>query len=340
MPLTNTPRLLDQLSALTAIRDLELLEFSLLKTLHYSFRPAALVLLRLNNKGNPLMEIRFGEQQCEVRHEDIEVPDDLEMAAQYLRDAKANEYVIRSPGRLRTIYNLYATRSSSLYLIVTTTTELSRQDAHLVSGMLQIYRNFCFLLRESQTDQLTGLANRKTFDECITKIHSLTSASMDPYPNERRRDGAAQYWLAMVDIDHFKLVNDRFGHLYGDEVLMLLAQILISTFREDDFVFRFGGEEFVLLVRTSDMTAARAALERLRRVVAEYTFPQIGQVTISIGCTRFTPEVFVATLLDYADQALYFSKKNGRNMVTFFEDMVAKGDAAEEIVESGSIELF
>ena len=152
--MANTPRLLDQLSALTAIRDLDLLEYSLLKTIHYSFRPRALVLLRLNQQGMPLMEIRFGESHCEVRHDDITMPGELAAAVAFLRDSDAREYAIRGEGMWQTVCKLHSWRSSSIYLVITTDAELPRQDAHLVFGMLQIYRNFCGLLRESQTETL------------------------------------------------------------------------------------------------------------------------------------------------------------------------------------------
>jgi two-component system cell cycle response regulator len=337
---TNTPRLLDQLSALTAIRDLELLEFSLLKTLHYSFRPLGLVLLRLDAKGRPQTEIRYGEQQCIVKHEGIDIPGELESAIAYLKATEAREYVISGGATLQAVYTLHLTRSSSIYLIIATADQLSKLDAHLVAGMLQIYRNFCQLLRDSQTDQLTGLANRKTFDECVNKIYDLITPDQESVPNERRAGAPSAYWLAMVDIDHFKVINDRFGHLYGDEVLVLLGQMLKSAFREDDLIFRFGGEEFVLMIRCADQDASRRALERLRRSVAEHVFPQVGKVTISIGATRFTRETFAVTLLDYADQALYFSKKNGRDQVTFFEDMLAQGIATEEEIKPGSIDFF
>jgi len=338
--MTNAPRLLDQLSALTAIRDLELLEFSLLKTLHYSFRPLGLTLLRLDSKARPQTEICYGEQQCVVKHDEIDISNDLKSAIEFLKTTEARECVIRGSTNLQTVYTLYLSRHNSIYLIITTTAKLSKLDAHLVAGMLQIYRNFCHLLRDSQTDQLTGLANRKTFDECINRIYDLIAPDQESVPNERRGGTPSAYWLAMVDIDHFKSINDRFGHLYGDEVLVLLGQMLKSAFREDDLIFRFGGEEFVLMVRCSDKESSRQALERLRRNVEERDFPQVGKVTISIGATRFTREIFAVTLLDYADQALYFSKKNGRNQVTFFEDMLAQGIASEEEIRPGSIEFF
>ena len=148
------------------------------------------------------------------------------------------------------------------------------------------------------------------------------------------------YWLVMVDIDHFKSVNDRFGHLYGDEVLLLLSQLMKASFRQDDMIFRFGGEEFVLIVRCPDQASCLVTLDRFRERIEQYSFPQVGTVTVSLGVTKMQRETFLATLLDYADQALYYSKRNGRNQVTFFEDMVEHGLAKVESIKSEDILFF
>jgi diguanylate cyclase (GGDEF)-like protein len=209
--------------------------------------------------------------------------------------------------------------------------------------MLQIYRNFCQLLQESQTDSLTGLANRKTFDECFSRVYELQPFEDSEFPEEadqRKPKGKTTFWIAMIDIDHFKSVNDRFGHLYGDEVLILMAHLLKNALRNDDLVFRFGGEEFVLMLRCQNRTEAAGLLERLRRSVESQDIPQVGQVTISIGATEMVGNTFAGTLLDYADKALYYSKQNGRNRLTFFEDMVSEGLATREIPPSENLDFF
>ena len=114
----------------------------------------------------------------------------------------------------------------------------------------------------------------------------------------------------MVDIDHFKRVNDRFGHLYGDEVLILVANILRSSFRSHDRIFRFGGEEFVVLLRNTTLSKAHKVFNRFREAVQEYHFPQVGNVTVSlgfVGTSRGSP----VEILGQADQALF----TPRNMV-------------------------
>ena len=147
-----------------------------------------------------------------------------------------------------------------------------------------------------------------------------------------------QQWLAVVDIDHFKQVNDRFGHLYGDEVLILIANILRSSFRSHDRIFRFGGEEFVVLLRSTTLSTAHKVFNRFRLAVQEYHFPQVGQVTVSLGfvsTTRGSP----VEILGQADQALYYAKEHGRNQVCFYDDLVASWHLATKVAND-DVELF
>ncbi|MXV13635.1 GGDEF domain-containing protein, partial [Xanthomonas sp. LMG 8992] len=110
-----------------------------------------------------------------------------------------------------------------------------------------------------------------------------------------------------VDIDHFKRVNDTFGHLYGDEVLLLVAQLMQRAFRQDDLLFRFGGEEFVIVLRGVDRDTAVSLFERFRLAVAEHVFPQVGQVTLSTGIVELTHGRLLSEMLDEADKALYWA---------------------------------
>jgi diguanylate cyclase (GGDEF)-like protein len=173
----------------------------------------------------------------------------------------------------------------------------------VIHGIFHVYCNYQSLLDYSERDALTGLFNRKTFDEQFTRYafaiapHEAHSLDHD----ERRHDSNDEpkgHWLAVVDIDHFKQVNDRYGHLYGDEVLILVANILRASFRAHDRIFRFGGEEFVILLRSTTLTDARKIFDRFRQNVQEYDFPQVGKVTVSLGfvnIARETPVVILGT---------------------------------------------
>jgi len=336
--MTDTPRLIDKIADLTSIRDAELLEFSLLKTLHSIIKPQKLELFKVGKDGKPLSEIHYGKNKCEVVTESIEITEEHQIAFQYLESTKHQEYKVHRDGHHLAVFHLFESHNFRVYLTVNTTDALSSLNAHMINGMLQIYRNFCGLLDESQRDELTGLANRTNFDGHIKRIYDLISSQDEALTKDG--DQPDRFWLAMVDIDNFKNVNDTFGHLYGDEVLVRLSQTMQGLFRQNDLLFRHGGEEFLLITQCKNRQDAEKIFERLRSTVASQDFPQVGQITISIGVVEISENVFPVTLLDYADQALYFSKNNGRNKVTFFEDMLEAGAAKEELIPGGDIELF
>ena len=339
----NTPHLLDQLVSLTGIRDLELLEASLLQTLNSFIHPTGLALYKVSSRGEMRSQLVFGPERCVVVRENFAVRPELEQAFRQHQAADQARLQLDVDDGILSIMTVMESRSTTTYLVISNTTALREIDSHMIDGMLQIYRNFCLLLQESQTDSLTGLANRKTFDECFSRVYELQPFEEEDCAVEveqRQPQAQGTFWIAMIDIDHFKSVNDRFGHLYGDEVLILLAQLLKNALRNDDLVFRFGGEEFVLMLRCAGRDEAAGLLERLRHSVESQEIPQVGRVTISIGATEMVRNTFAGTLLDYADKALYYSKQNGRNRLTFFEDMVSDGLATREVAPSENLDFF
>jgi diguanylate cyclase (GGDEF)-like protein len=339
----NTPHLLDQLVSLTGIRDLELLEASLLKTLNGFILPTSLSLYKVSSRGELRSQLLFATERCTVLRENFVLSPELAQAFKLHQVPDKAPLQLTSEGGTLTIMTVLESRSNTTYLVIGSDLAPRDIDSQLIDGLLQIYRNFCLLLQESQTDSLTGLANRKTFDECFSRVYELQPFGEDecPVPVEQRKPQAqSSFWIAMIDIDHFKSVNDRFGHLYGDEVLILLAHLLKNALRNDDLVFRFGGEEFVLMLRCQGRDEAAGLLERLRHSVESQDIPQVGQVTISIGATEMIRNTFAGTLLDYADKALYYSKQNGRNRVTFFEDMESQGLATREVAPSENLDFF
>ncbi len=207
-------------------------------------------------------------------------------------------------------------------------TPYTTDTIHVIGGIVSVYRNFQNLLDYSERDSLTGLLNRKTFDDQLAKMLQASAEHDAPLPGQperRQHNDAEKQWLAVVDVDHFKAVNDKFGHLYGDEVLILIANLLQSSFRSQDRVFRFGGEEFVVLLRSTTLENARKIINRFRTNVETHVFPQVGTVTVSIGFVgigTFDPPVIV---LGHADQALYFAKSNGRNQACHYDELVSGG---------------
>ncbi len=208
-------------------------------------------------------------------------------------------------------------------------TPFSSATVQMIGGIVSVYRNFQNLLDYSERDSLTGLLNRKTFDDQLTKILQTSSdpdAQQRQDEEERRhRSETEKQWLAVVDVDHFKLVNDKFGHLYGDEVLLLIANLLQSSFRSHDRVFRFGGEEFVVLLRSTTLANAHMAIDRFRTNVEKHHFPQVGTVTVSIGFVSISAHEAPIVILGRADQALYYAKGHGRNLVCHYDELVAAG---------------
>ena len=222
------------------------------------------------------------------------------------------------------------------------TKPFTSQMMHVIEGVLCVYRNYQSLLDYSERDSLTGLLNRKTFDEKFSRmvaVKPLDTPTVDHEPDRRHHSNEKSQWLAVVDIDHFKRVNDNFGHLYGDEVLILVANILRSSFRSHDRVFRFGGEEFVILLRATTLSNARMIFERFRTNVENYAFPQVGKVTVSLGFASIAQETPVV-ILGHADQALYHAKENGRNQICYYDELRDQGKIQQITQESESVEFF
>jgi diguanylate cyclase (GGDEF)-like protein len=216
---------------------------------------------------------------------------------------------------------------------------------HIIGGIVSVYRNFQNLLDYSERDSLTGLLNRKTFDDQLTKMLQQSAVEQEaaPLPGQPERRQAPEEelkgWLAVVDVDHFKLVNDKFGHLYGDEVLILIANLMTSSFRAQDRVFRFGGEEFVVLLRATTLDNAQSIIDRFRTNVEAHVFPQVGQVTVSVGFVAINPYESPVNILGRADQALYYAKSHGRNQACHYDQLVS-GGLLEAAASNDTAEFF
>ena len=267
-----------------------------------------------------------------------------------LRDCLASQgdSALASPRRGRHVLwlSVWMHDKVTTCLEITQSRAFSAHKLEVLKGVFQVYQNYQSLLDYSERDALTGLFNRKTFDEQFSRhaLNGLSSGrpgtvSESLPPEEGSQPGEpVQQWLAVVAIDHFKQVNDRFGHLYGDEVLILIANILRSSFRSHDRIFRFGGEEFVVLLRSTTLSTAHKVFNRFRLAVQEYNFPQVGQVTVSLGFVS-TMQCSPVEILGQADQALYYAKEHGRNQVCFYDDLVASGQLAAKVAND-DVELF
>jgi diguanylate cyclase (GGDEF)-like protein len=220
---------------------------------------------------------------------------------------------------------------------------LAQRQMATIGGIIALYTNYLSLLTYSQVDTLTQLLNRKTFDDSLDKILGHREhAAQQPADQERRAEAgtsANDDWLAVIDIDHFKQVNDRFGHLFGDEMLILLADTMRRSFRRRDKLFRFGGEEFVVILRHTNEHRAQQVFERFRLAVMEREFPQLGHMTVSVGYTRIRAFDTPSNLIGRADEALYYAKRHGRNQLRCYEVLAQAGHVVERVMNTEA-ELF
>lgn len=171
---------------------------------------------------------------------------------------------------------------------------------HLNIELIEAYR----LLKDfAATDQLTDVLNRATFLERAESVRSV-----------------APGWILLLDVDHFKLVNDHFGHEVGDRALQAVAMVLRKAIRVTDFVGRLGGEEFAIYLCGADPRIAAGIAERVRASVADtvvaYSNDLPVTVTVSIGLASLSPTDTVRECLHQADLAMYHAKNNGRNQVS------------------------
>jgi diguanylate cyclase (GGDEF)-like protein len=184
-----------------------------------------------------------------------------------------------------------------------------------VTALVTLYENLARLIENTQHDTLTGLFNRRSLNDYIAKVINSYRQHL-----EEKIDNHDSPFLAILDIDHFKRINDQYGHLYGDEILLLFSQIMQKCFRHEDLLFRFGGEEFLVLLNHTDFDGAMGALERFREAIENHSFPDNKKITVSIGFVSIKPNSLPSSLLDDADHALYEAKNNGRNQIVQYLD--------------------
>ncbi len=196
-----------------------------------------------------------------------------------------------------------------------TNKRFERQLQETTEEMSLLRMELSEMRQQASMDSLTGLANRKTFDATLES--ALVSAA-----NEGKN-----LCLMMLDIDHFKKINDQHGHLIGDKVLKYVAATLKKMVKGKDLVARYGGEEFSIILEDTPTSGAVALAESIRMVIEQSklkrtdTDESLGDVTISIGLENMRAGDDSNGLIARADTALYHSKNKGRNKVTLFSDI-------------------
>jgi diguanylate cyclase (GGDEF)-like protein len=207
----------------------------------------------------------------------------------------------------------------------------------LLLGLLEIFTDIFRSIHEKGYDPLTRIFNRQAFDQTVSELaytrHQKTK-------NKTNKIGNKFKAIAILDIDKFKNINDLYGHAIGDETLVLFAQTIRTVLRQEDLFFRYGGEEFVVLVKDVKLEQAQQVLERCRHAIETRRFPQAGRVTVSIGFADLDEHCHPIENLSKADKALYFIKKHGRNKAISYEELVKKGLLEPISIKESAIDFW
>jgi diguanylate cyclase (GGDEF)-like protein len=347
------PSMLKKLGVITAIRDTQLVEQSLLRTLAPILGVLETSLYRTNGQHQITHILHHsrtgtrGSDGAERISERIDAIRNETNIAEHISELIDNVRLLghachrQREERLFFCYPLRSGDQQSGYLIFERQRKLTPMEEAVVTGVLLVYSNYYALLDSSQRDRLTGLHNRYAMEISLDRLWEELSAQMHAnavmaqLPALPARDC---YWLGVLDIDHFKKINDQYGHVIGDEILLLVSRVLGKTLRRTDLLFRYGGEEFITIVEARDLETATQLFERLRKAVCQYKYPQVGEVSLSGGFSMVSTTVLPKSVLERADRAMYEAKKSGRNCVLHYDTLLAKGVLEE--VESGSITLF
>lgn len=343
---------IEPLIELTGLRDREAMDAQLVRIVQQTLRAETVRLQRI--VGDPGQErwlqaawLQAGQstEQADLHWVNLQQLPRLDSQPDWARCVRqATEVRLSGAGGTghRLLMPLLSERGATGVLEVITGRPPSPSARRAVAGLLRIYHHLISLLDYSESDTLTGLLNRKSFDEAFYKASSLPLLERPGAAGERRglgEDRAMHYWLGVVDIDHFKMVNDQHGHLIGDEVLLLLSRVMRQSFRFLDKLYRFGGEEFVVLLRCESEADAIAAMERFRRNVEAYKFPRVLSVTVSIGLTDVRAGDTPPSAVERADLAVYYAKHHGRNQVRSHSTLVREGHLVDP-AQTGDVELF
>ena len=342
--------LLKELAHLSGLRDRQEMDFALVKLLGHN-KTWPVQSLQLIRAVGPLDDQRWltrarlespsAQPQRDRVWADCST---LPRLAEYpLRVAAImTEEVARSgSGPYTTVFPIDPQQSVCSLLELQSDQPITAEAQAQIDSVLWIYQNLQGLLDYGEKDSLTELLNRKTFDGAfLNATVEQTHQTNMTQPERRSSPGGASYWLAVIDIDHFKRVNDNFGHLIGDEVLLLMARQMRLNFRWSDQLYRFGGEEFVVLMRCTDHDDAAAALERFRTKVQAHVFPQVNTITVSVGFAALRPDDTPGGAFDRADKAVYHAKAHGRNQVCSYSELVAAGLLTEAAATAQEADFF
>lgn len=331
---SNYTQILNHIVGITENRDVEILELSLIKTI-FEVIPCDCVCMIKSETD--YMDFNSTLYYDVSGYNSSVLPDkfDKEILESGLKQAFTTGKIkeIKNKGFIYVISPVTVLKKNIGFIVIKTL-HYNDHEPLVFNSLIRIYQNYVSVIIDNQRDTLTGLLNRKTFDDRIMKLVELKKSekSHNGQDRERRKLAMERFWLGIFDIDHFKRINDTYGHVFGDEILILISRLMQEHFRNNDLIFRYGGEEFIAVTR-ADGHDVFLLYERFRKIVESYNFPQVGKITVSIGVVEITGHDIPTSFVGFADRALYYAKENGRNMTCMYSDLVARGLIPSEMRE-------
>ena len=230
---------------------------------------------------------------------------------------KLRQYALRldSVKHLSETQDILESMKKDTAIMIRSTSALQKKLEETTNNAEKLRKELKKATREALIDGFTGLHNRKAFDNMLQELYR-------GFMKEGR-----SFSLIMMDIDHFKAFNDKYGHRVGDEVLQIVGTTLLETVKGKDFASRYGGEEFTVLLPNTELNNACVIAEQIRKEISgkrlkiKETGEYIQKITISLGVAQICTDDDVDSLLKRSDKALYLAKNSGRNNTKSEQDL-------------------
>lgn len=340
------------LATITRNQDRSILEKTLIKAIHelYPDNHQYLFSIFIENGSLQLTLKAESEQgslaamQPKIAAQNLDITQLNFMCDTTINTGNIESFPVKNKSQWHILYPIFDEHHKVFNILLSISNEPNINEQQTIKGILCVYSNYLSVINRAEHDKLTGLFNRETLDTQINKVlandtqHELNTQCQ----NDRRNKEISHTFLGLIDIDFFKKINDDLGHLYGDEILVLVSRLMKENFtRETDLVFRYGGEEFVVLLNAANEEKAFVAFERLRKNISNYKFPQLNKVTVSIGYEEIIDQNSPYQIIAAADKALYFAKNTGRNRTKSYAVLTNKGlIAPEKVITNEKIVIF
>lgn len=322
--------------AVVANRDTELLEKSLLRSLA-SLLDVASTALYMSDGGRGLLRARLFHRApaanpaapaaehfeelldlADALPELVSLTENVRLTGKPCTASFADEWLVAYP--------LYACGDVCGCLVFQLGREISKAEDAGIAALVDVFANYHLMLDCAHRDRLTGLFNRDQMWTALSRPDFLVAKK----GNGRRNLAGAPNWLAVIDVDQFKEICENRGQFVADEVVQVVSHIMTTTFRSSDLLYRYRGEEFVVIIAAENEMIAMSVFERLRGAVEAHSFSHVDQITLSIGYCRADPDVLPLEVLSRADRSLHQARLDGLNRCYEYHELVKNGILTEE----------